>query len=157
QMPEMDGFEVVTAIRDRERERGDVPVPVIATTAYTGAADRDRALRAGFDAYVSKPIQLDELFAAIDDVTRRRAAELAERSADEGESGPVSVPSGSHAVPSTAPPPPLLDETAALARAGGDRALLAEICGLFLDEVPGWMKDLRAAIDDEDFDRLRRS
>ncbi len=65
QMPEMDGFQAVHELRGRERESGS-HLPVIALTAHAMKGDRERCLEAGMDAYVSKPINSEELFAAID-------------------------------------------------------------------------------------------
>ena len=60
QMPEMDGFEAVAAIRERER-RTNVHVPVVAMTAHAMKGDREHCLEAGFDGYLSKPIRAKEL------------------------------------------------------------------------------------------------
>jgi len=59
-MPEMDGFEAVAAIRARESMTG-FHIPVVAMTAHAMKGDRERCLAAGMDAYISKPIQPDEL------------------------------------------------------------------------------------------------
>jgi CheY-like chemotaxis protein len=64
QMPEMDGFEAVAHIRENENG-SDRHTPVIALTAHAMAEDRDRCLAAGMDDYVSKPIQRQQLFEAI--------------------------------------------------------------------------------------------
>ncbi|MBI3784599.1 MAG: response regulator [Deltaproteobacteria bacterium] len=56
QMPEMDGFEATAAIRERERADGS-HVPIVALTAHAMRDDEQRCLRAGMDAYISKPIQ----------------------------------------------------------------------------------------------------
>jgi CheY-like chemotaxis protein len=48
------------------RERG-VRTPIIAMTAHAMQGDRDKCLRAGMNAYVSKPIQPEEVFEAIED------------------------------------------------------------------------------------------
>jgi CheY-like chemotaxis protein len=67
QMPELDGFEATAAIRDMEKAAG-THVHIIALTANAMKSDRDRCLAAGMDGYLSKPIKLDTLLAAIDEV-----------------------------------------------------------------------------------------
>ncbi|MEO8451760.1 MAG: response regulator, partial [Gemmatimonadota bacterium] len=67
QMPEMDGFEATGIIRAREKSSG-AHLPIIAITAHAMKGDQDRCLAAGMDDYVSKPIQVEALFAAIDAV-----------------------------------------------------------------------------------------
>lgn len=66
-LPEMDGFEVCKALRKNE-----VQTPVIMLTARGGAEDRVEGLDAGADDYLIKPFGLDELFARIRAVLRRR-------------------------------------------------------------------------------------
>ena len=63
-MPEMDGFEAAAAIRASEGVAGS-HIPIIAMTAHAMTGDRQRCLAAGMDAYISKPIQPQELFQAI--------------------------------------------------------------------------------------------
>jgi two-component system, sensor histidine kinase len=67
QMPEMDGFEAVAAIRAAERASG-LRTPVVALTAHAMSGDRERCLAAGMDGYLTKPVRLAQLVAAIDDV-----------------------------------------------------------------------------------------
>ena len=68
QMPEMDGFEASTIIRQEEiREKpGAAHIPIIAMTAHAMVGDRERCLAAGMNDYVAKPINTTELFAAIE-------------------------------------------------------------------------------------------
>jgi CheY-like chemotaxis protein len=68
QMPEMGGLEATRAIREREKTTG-AHVPVMAMTAHALKGDRERCLAAGMDAYISKPIQPEELFAAVENPT----------------------------------------------------------------------------------------
>jgi CheY-like chemotaxis protein len=65
QMPLMDGLEATAAIRNREKET-DGHIPIVAMTGYAKKGDRERCLRSGMDAYVSKPIRKHELLAVID-------------------------------------------------------------------------------------------
>jgi two-component system, sensor histidine kinase and response regulator len=71
QMPEMDGFEATTAIREQEKSSG-THLPVIALTAHAMKGDRERCLAAGMDAYLSKPIRPQELDDILDGYLARR-------------------------------------------------------------------------------------
>ena len=62
QMPEMDGAEATRRIRKGEVGQSLRGVPVVALTAYSMKGDRERFLSAGLDDYVSKPVDVDELF-----------------------------------------------------------------------------------------------
>jgi len=59
-MPGETGYDLIERIRARPPEEGGT-IPAIAVTAYAGAEDARRALRAGYQAHLSKPIQLREL------------------------------------------------------------------------------------------------
>jgi len=70
QMPEMDGFEATAAIREREKSQEGAHVPILAMTAHAMAGDRERCLEAGMDGYVSKPINVQELTEALENLPR---------------------------------------------------------------------------------------
>jgi PAS domain S-box-containing protein len=70
QMPEMDGYQVATAIRLSEKLTGK-HLPVIGLTAHAFAEDRKKCLDAGMDAYLSKPIAPEELFRTVDALASR--------------------------------------------------------------------------------------
>lgn len=61
QMPGMDGYCAARAIRSMDR-RDSMTVPIIAMTANAFAQDVEKALNAGMNAHIAKPIDVDELF-----------------------------------------------------------------------------------------------
>jgi CheY-like chemotaxis protein len=61
-LPEVDGWEVARRLRADPDLRH---IPLIAVTAHAMAGDQEKALQAGFDDYLSKPIDEDELWAKI--------------------------------------------------------------------------------------------
>jgi CheY-like chemotaxis protein len=64
QMPDIDGLETMAVIREKEKQSG-AHLPIIALTAHAMKGDRERCLEAGFDGYVSKPIDASELIQEI--------------------------------------------------------------------------------------------
>jgi CheY-like chemotaxis protein len=66
QMPVMDGFAVIHAVRSDERLR---LLTVIALTASAMLGDKERAIAAGFDSYIAKPISLESVRNQIRQVT----------------------------------------------------------------------------------------
>jgi PAS domain S-box-containing protein len=67
QMPEMDGFEATKLIREKEEASG-THLPIIALTAHAMQGDEERCLVCGMDGYVTKSINLEELFSVIEKV-----------------------------------------------------------------------------------------
>jgi CheY-like chemotaxis protein len=58
-MPEMDGYEAIPFIR---KIPSRVTTPIIAVTAQAMMGDREKCLAAGADGYLSKPVNVDQLF-----------------------------------------------------------------------------------------------
>src|SRR5260370_1357164 len=116
QMPELDGLQATAHIRQMERISGK-RLPIVAMTAQTGYSDRQRCLKAGMDAYVSKPIRVSELMNLIESVVPGGC--FMDSKTDQES---VAQEQFAH-----------LDETLALSRVGGDFELLREVVGLFLD------------------------
>src|SRR5262245_11352389 len=67
-MPEQDGYDLIKHIRQHDPERGG-NIPAVALTATTRAEDRVRALMAGFQMYVPKPVVPNELVAVVANLT----------------------------------------------------------------------------------------
>jgi CheY-like chemotaxis protein len=67
-MPEQDGYELIKHIRERTPDRGG-NIPAVALTANVRVEDRVRALTAGFQMYMAKPVVPNELVAVMADLT----------------------------------------------------------------------------------------
>ena len=65
QMPEMDGYETAGRIRQYEKKLKRKHLPIIALTANVFAEDSERALRAGMDAHMGKPVEVPQLLATM--------------------------------------------------------------------------------------------
>ena len=63
-LPGDDGYVLIQRLREREAERGR-SIPALAVTAYARAEDRTRALSAGFQMHVAKPLEPADFVAAI--------------------------------------------------------------------------------------------
>jgi two-component system, chemotaxis family, CheB/CheR fusion protein len=61
-MPEMNGYELVESLRTLSKYQA---IPIIAVTGYSEYDDRERALRAGFSAHLTKPIDPSQLLSLI--------------------------------------------------------------------------------------------
>jgi CheY-like chemotaxis protein len=116
QMPEMDGYKATAEIRRREGAARHTPI--IAMTADAMQGDREKALAAGMDDYIAKPVQREDLDAVLG------------RWIPEQE-------------------PPALDFAVLESRRGpqddGEPDKLARIVGLFIDDVPLRLQELRLA------------
>jgi len=62
-LPEMDGYDLIQRVRRQASPGRDIPA--IALTAYARSEDRTRALRAGYQAHIAKPVEPNELLAMI--------------------------------------------------------------------------------------------
>jgi two-component system cell cycle response regulator DivK len=62
QLPDMDGLEALDRLRADE---STAAIPVLAVTAQAMRGDRERFIAAGFDGYLSKPVDVDELLETI--------------------------------------------------------------------------------------------
>ena len=130
-MPELDGFQVIQAIRERERSAGG-HLPVVALTARSRKEDRDRCLAAGMDDFLAKPIQAPDLWAAIDRVVGAR-------------------------LPADRTGPGLLDPRVLLAACGGDAVILENICQAFRTRLPDHLTAVQDALREGDTTRLREA
>jgi len=127
-MPELDGFQVIRAVRERERTAAG-HLPVIALTARARQEDRDRCLASGMDDFLTKPVRTADLWAAIARVQGARR-------------------------PAARPEPRLLDPRVLLAACGNDAGALEQICQRFWARLPDDLADVWEALGDRDAARL---
>lgn len=114
-LPELNGMEVTARLR--ALERGQHHTPVIAITADTVADHRQEYLAAGIDDYLLKPVDEPRLVGMLDRWLPPPP-------------GPAALPRGSDA-----PPPPVLDDGAALRTSGNRPDLVTELRTLLRGEL----------------------
>jgi PAS domain S-box-containing protein len=145
-MPELDGFAATQMIRQQLPD--DQQPAIIAMTAYALSGDKEQCFAAGMDGYVSKPVRIDALVQALDQVRSRTASPNTAGS----RSGPYAEPAVEQpSSQSPHPPPHHPIDTAFMTEfftAFGDTSTIMqrELISLFLDSVPGHMDALRTAL-----------
>jgi signal transduction histidine kinase/CheY-like chemotaxis protein len=144
QMPVMDGLEATIAIREGERVTGQ-HVRIVAMTAHAMNRDRERCLAAGMDGFLSKPIDPRMLFAVIE---QQEAGGNPKTPDDEQQEA-----RGSTKTPDDAPA--TFDKRALRERLSGDEQLMVDVIHLFIEDCPGRLSAIGAAVDRRDGESLR--
>src|SRR5262249_20875026 len=65
-MPRMDGLEFTQEVRSAESRRGSPRTPIVAVTANAMKGEDERCIAAGMDAYLAKPVNIDQLRLALE-------------------------------------------------------------------------------------------
>jgi two-component system, sensor histidine kinase and response regulator len=126
EMPGLTGAETTARIRRWEQKIGG-HVPIIAVTAGELARDHERCLTAGMDGCLSSPVRAAELFSIM-------AGLFPANDRPDGASPRASDDDGT------------FDEERLLQTVEGDRELMGELTGLFLDDAPTHIAAIRAAV-----------
>jgi CheY-like chemotaxis protein len=70
-MPDEDGYALIKHLRRTEKEQQTARVPAVAVTAFARSEDHQRALAAGFDEHLPKPVDPERLVRVLARLTRR--------------------------------------------------------------------------------------
>jgi len=130
EMPEMDGYEATARIRAPETGVRNPRIPIIAVTADAMVGDRNKCIAAGMNDYLTKPIEPEELTAA-----------LTKWVVSPGEGDPDSSTGRSE------PVTPVFDEEQLMRRLMGNRALAGKLIAGFLQDAPDKLSRLRGMVD----------
>jgi|GEM_PF-703920 len=154
QMPEMDGVTATKIIREREK-LADKHTPIIALTAHAFEEDRQRCLKAGMDAYITKPIEIKTLLETVKRVLGEKAKramsvseeqkEIPKRKQKEDKLTEDGQKAVSEQVSSS------FDLSRALEMAGGDKEFLKELLDIFINDYPAKLSLLKEAVAKKDF------
>ena len=135
QMPEMDGLEATTAIRQAETGTGK-HTPIVAMTAHAMKGDREKCLSAGMDGYLSKPVRIDELKQILSEIEKTQNMRQSSEQNPFRAIGRLEL---------------LLDSVM------GDRDLLAEMAELWLADSAKQEKQIRNGLDLGDIIMVQRA
>ncbi len=144
QMPQMDGYETTRQIRLRKNKR-PVDVIIIALTANAMKTDEEKALAAGMDDYLQKPLQLAELQSTLMKWGRVIYPDL-EVTAEKQERDIV--------VDSEDEPPVDLERLSGLA--DDDTNAMKELANMYIRQTETQLKKLKAALQINSHDEVRR-
>jgi two-component system, sensor histidine kinase and response regulator len=136
QMPEMGGFEATAAVREREARSG-AHLPIVALTAHAMQGDRERCLQAGMDGYLSKPIDVSELIATVEDLGGGGAPSAGRETETPPASGAV-----------------VFDEQKALGHTDNDPPLLKKLIAVFIGDLPKTLARIERAVRERDAEAL---
>ena len=137
-MPELDGFQVIEALRKQEATTGK-HLPVIALTARSRQEDRDTCLAAGMDDFLPKPVLVGKLWEAIDRVVH----------------GHPTLSTAAH--PTATDSTRVIDPPVLLASCGSDPVILQKICQALQAGLPAQLAAIHDALREADPSRLREA
>jgi PAS domain S-box-containing protein len=142
QMPGIDGLMATRALREM-----GCRTPIVALTADAMSGVEQACRAAGMDAYLTKPIVLNDFVRVLHEVLAQLST-MPRVASGEGEPLPEGTPMVAES--------PVFDRSGALERLGRDVDLLAELLRVFVSNWPDTRIRLECALDDGDLKRLMR-
>ena len=137
EMPGMSGLETTRRLRSGEAGDAASQIPVVAMSAHALSSFREQALEAGMDNYVAKPVNFRDLDIMIQGILDAKGLGRAEVAFGEGRCSRPSLE--------------LWNKAAALDRVDGDHETLGELCDLFIEDLTQNIKELRIALERQEF------
>jgi CheY-like chemotaxis protein/HPt (histidine-containing phosphotransfer) domain-containing protein len=138
-MPDMDGYEATSMIRDSDSKVYNHDVPIIAMTANAMKGDREKCIEAGMDDYLAKPVRKDELKSAIERWLNKSVSNMAHQQEESEKIGPL----------------PLFNEADLSERLDNDQDFIRMILDESLQELPTRFEELREQLQGDDTITIR--
>lgn len=139
QMPVMDGYQATRELRNNPAWAN---LPVIAMTANAMVGDKEKCLAAGMNDFVAKPLDIDQLFVTLARWIKPGHAPTNASGESESESESESDSVGEFTLTES----PILHSQQALARIGGNKALLQKLCHRFIEGESDALQRVRDAL-----------
>jgi len=146
QMPGMSGNEATRAIRSREGD--DRHTPIIALTAKVMEHDQKKAFDAGVDDFLSKPVFIEDIAAALQRVLYKSASGKNLKGVARAGVRPQSA--GKQVLDAAT-----IEELSKI-RGSGEDDLFSELADQFLRRTPEWIRQLETAARENDLPSIRR-
>jgi PAS domain S-box-containing protein len=146
QMPEMDGYEATQLIKRQHRE-----LPIIAMTAHAMSSDKNKCLDAGMNDYVSKPIDVDQLFIVLTKWIKPKNIgfqEIVKKPVSTRNFEGRGENSSEERLPDKLPG---IDIKSAIKRLGGNKKLFKTLLNNFDFDYQNAVNDIRSALNKPDF------
>ncbi len=143
EMPVMDGYEAAAAIREDPRFSD---VPIIAMTAHAMSGTRNKAIQAGMNDHITKPIDPRHLYSLI-------AKWISSKNITKKPIVPIERKSG---LEESSSDPPGFDVSLGLKRLTGDRKLYRNLLSSFSEKHGRAADEIRSALRDNDVELAKR-
>jgi two-component system, sensor histidine kinase and response regulator len=144
EMPVMNGYQTAVAIR-RKEQKSFARTPIIALSAHVPRSERQNAAEGCIDAYLGKPLDVDQLVSLIDSMRPEpdKTAKADDRAAGVALGGNCAGP--------------VVDFPATMRRLDNDRALFLDFVEIFNEDAPRLLESIRSAAAAGDLTQISRS